>query len=268
MDDGEPLSRMRAALGADGLVRYALPLARPVDLNALVGRRLALRATGALTCEGCGRRVKRLYRQGFCYTCFITAPEAAECIVRPELCRAHLGEGRDPEWERAHHLAEHVVYLSLTGGIKVGVTRATQVPVRWIDQGAVAALAIARVPYRQLAGLIEVDLKRLFADKTSWRAMLREVRPDAATLRAARAQAIAALRDDLQEHLLPDEEPVEIRYPVLAYPPKVSGIALQDEPLVEGLLVGIKGQYLIWEDGRVLNVRNQAGVHVVLEEGA
>lgn len=266
MDDaGEPLGKMRAMIDAEGLVRYTMPFAAPLPLAPLVGQRLVLRATGALSCVSCGKRVKRLFQQGFCWPCLQSAPEAAECIVHPELCRAHLGEGRDPEWEREHHATEHVVYLSLTGGVKVGVTRATQVPTRWIDQGAVAALVIARVPYRQLAGLIEVDLKRVLADKTNWRAMLKEVPLDEDALRATRAQAIAALRDDLQEHLLPDERPQAIRYPVLAYPPKVTSVSFEKQPEVGGVLVGIKGQYLIWEDGRVLNVRNQSGVHVRVE---
>lgn len=245
-------------------MRYALSFNPAVDLMPYIGKPLMLRATGVLSCVSCGKRVKKLFQQGFCYPCLVSAPEAAECIVHPELCRAHLGEGRDPDWEIAHHATEHVVYLSYTGNVKVGVTRATQVPTRWIDQGAVAALVIARVPYRQLAGLIEVDLKRLFADKTNWRAMLKDVPADSEALRAARAQAIGALRQDLHEHLITDEEPFVLRYPVLAYPPKVNSISLEKQPEVGGVLMGIKGQYLLWEDGRVMNVRNQSGWHVEL----
>lgn len=260
MGDGQPLSKMRAELGSS--VRYALPFEQPLDLTPFIGKPFSVRATGVLSCVSCGKKVKKLFAQGFCYPCFTSAPEAAECIVHPELCRAHLGEGRDPDWEIAHHATEHIVYLSFTGNVKVGVTRSTQVPTRWIDQGAVAALAIARVPYRQLAGLIEVDLKRLFADKTNWRAMLKRVPPDTDALRGARAQAIGALRSDLQEHLLLTEEALAISYPVLAYPPKVASVNLEKSPEVSGLLMGIKGQYLIWEDGRVLNVRNHSGYHV------
>ncbi len=269
MSDGSPLRKMLAGLvaheGAER-VHYALPLAEgPLELEPYIGGPFTMRATGVLSCVSCGRRVKKLFGQGFCYPCLQNAPEAAECIVRPELCRAHLGEGRDPEWERAHHATEHVVYLSYTGNVKVGVTRSTQVPVRWIDQGAVAALVIARVPYRQLAGLIEVDLKRLFADKTNWRAMLKHVRPDVDALYTARTLALTTLRDDLAEHLLRDEQPQLLEFPVLAYPPKVSSVSFEKSPEVSGRLMGIKGQYLIWEDGRVLNVRNQSGVHVEVE---
>jgi Protein of unknown function (DUF2797) len=264
MGDGQPLFKMLSGLdpGSSGKVSYALPFSPAMELAPFIGQPFTIHATGVLSCVSCGKRVKKLFAQGFCYPCFTSAPEAAECIVRPELCRAHLGEGRDPDWEIAHHATEHVVYLSYTGNVKVGVTRGTQVPVRWIDQGAVAALVIARVPYRQLAGLIEVDLKRVFADKTNWRAMLKEVQPDTDALLAARAQAIGALRTDMQEHLLREELPLVIHYPVLAYPPKVNSMNLEKVPEISGRLMGIKGQYLLWEDGRVLNVRNHSGYHV------
>ncbi len=261
MGDGQPLFKMLA--GLDGTVNYALPFKPEVlELAPFIGNTFTVRATGVLSCVSCGKRVKKLFAQGFCYPCFTSAPEAAECIVHPELCRAHLGEGRDPAWEVAHHATEHVVYLSYTGNVKVGVTRSTQVPVRWIDQGAVAALIIARVPYRQLAGLIEVDLKRAFADKTNWRAMLKQVPPDTDALESARGHAFHTLRGDLQEYFLRSEDPVVIDFPVLAYPPKVTSVSLEKTPEVSGRLLGIKGQYLLWEDGRVLNVRNHSGYHV------
>lgn len=264
MGDGSPLRKMLA--GLNGQVSYALPMRDgPLELAPYIGQLITIRATGVLSCVSCGRRVKKLFQQGFCYPCLVSAPEASECIIRPELCRAHLGEGRDPEWERDHHVTEHVVYLSYTGGVKVGVTRSTQVPVRWIDQGAVGALIIARVPYRQLAGLIEVDLKRLFADKTNWRAMLKLVPLDHIALYEARAQARNILREDLQQYLLPEEQPLDINYPVLAYPPKVASVSLEKTPVVTGRLLGVKGQYLIFEDGRVLNIRSHSGFHVTVD---
>lgn len=271
MSDGSPLRKMlvglrSSALAGPGTVAYALYFREgPLELAPYFGHRFTMRATGVLSCVSCGRRVPKLYAQGFCYPCLMEAPEAAECIIRPELCRAHLGEGRDPEWEREHHCTEHVVYLSYTGGIKVGVTRSTQVPVRWIDQGAVGALVIARVPYRQLAGLIEVDLKRIFADRTNWRAMLKHVPSGHDALLHARELARTTLRYELQEYMLPNEQPLEIAYPVLAYPPKIASISLEKDPLVTGRLLGAKGQYLIFEDGRVLNIRNHSGFHVTVD---
>ena len=264
MEEGAPLRKMLA--GFDGRVHYALSMGGSVlELDPLLGKELSIRATGILTCVSCGNRVKKFYGQGFCFPCLRDAPEASVCIIRPELCRAHMGEGRDPAWEADHHNTEHVVYLSYTGGLKVGVTRATQVPVRWIDQGAVAAIVIGRTPYRQLAGLMEVDLKRAFADRTDWRAMLRPVDADVGMerLRAARTHALTSLRHDLQGYLIEDAEPLRIDYPMLAWPPKVTSVQLGRTPEIRGPLVGIKGQYLLWEDGRVLNVRNHAGYHVV-----
>ena len=237
-----------------------------------IGQAFTLRATGRLTCTCCGKEVRKFYGQGMCFPCLQNAPEASECIVRPELCRAHVGEGRDPDWEIAHHATEHTVYLSRTSaptatstGIKVGVTRSTQVPTRWIDQGAVAALPIARVPYRQLAGLIEVDLKRSLSDRTDWRGMLRAVGSDASDLYALIETIPQLLNEGLHRYLLPDEAATALLYPVLLYPAKVTSVQLAKTPEVSGRLAGIKGQYLIWEDGRVLNVRNHSGYHVSVE---
>lgn len=242
-----------------------------MDLSACVGKHFTVRATGRLTCTLCGREVRKFYGQGMCFPCLQNAPEASECIVRPELCRAHVGEGRDPDWEIAHHATEHTVYLSRTSaptttstGIKVGVTRSTQVPTRWIDQGAVVALPIARVPYRQLAGLIEVDLKRSLADRTDWRGMLRAVGSDPGDLSKLRDTLPQLLSEEFHRHLLPNEEATTLHYPVLIHPAKVTSVQLAKSPEVSGRLAGIKGQYLIWEDGRVLNVRNHSGYHVSL----
>lgn len=261
MIEGFPLSKMPARI--DGVVQYAIRSPDgPIDLAPYIGKQFAVHATGALSCCSCGKRVKKFYGQGFCFPCLQNAPEAAECIIRPELCRAHLGEGRDPEWEKEHHVTEHIVYLSRTSGIKVGITRSTQVPTRWIDQGAVAAIAIARVPYRQLAGEIEVNLKAAFADRTNWRAMLKKVDPDSQGLKHIRDKGFASLPAELHQYLLPQEQPVIIEYPLLAYPPKIASVQLARTPEVSGRLMGIKGQYLIWEDGRVLNIRNHTGYHV------
>lgn len=260
--DGEPLLKM--LVGVDGdRVNYAMRLgARTVPMADRIGHELTLRFTGARTCTACGKRVKKFYGQGLCYPCLVNAPEASECIVRPELCRAHLGEGRDPAWENEHHNTEHFVYLSQTGGVKVGVTRATQIPVRWIDQGAVLAVLIARTPYRQLAGAIEVALKEHFADKTNWRRMLQQVEPDIATLLAARDVAIGSVPDELGPYMLPAEEARTLDYPLSETLPKITSVSFEKLPEIGGTLLGIKGQYLLWKDGRVFNVRNHSGYHV------
>lgn len=272
---GEALRKMAGSL--DGTrIRYELRLGdRSLPLDARIGGPFRLRFTGVRTCTGCGKQVKKFYGQGLCFPCLQSSPEASECIVRPELCRGHLGEGRDPAWERTHHVQEHVVYLAQTGapptepeergGIKVGVTRATQVPVRWIDQGAVLAVAIARTPYRQLAGALEVALKAHFTDRTDWRRMLRPVAPDTAALLQARRVALDVAPIDLRPYLLPAEAPVTLSPPLEETLPKVVSASLDKVAEIEGNLLGIKGQYLIWRDGRVLNVRNHIGYHVEVE---
>lgn len=249
----------------EGTAHYVLRLGEVAHtMNALVGRQVTLRATGVLSCVRCERRVKKLFGQGYCFPCFQSAPETSECIVRPELCCAHLGEGRDPAWENEHHNTEHVVYLSFTGQVKVGVTRSVQVPTRWIDQGAASALVIARTPYRQLAGLLEVALKEHFADRTNWRQMLRPLQPAGDELVAARDRMREGVPEELRTYLDASLVPQHIRYPVLEHPPKVTSVSFDKLPEVGGTLVGIQGQYLLWRDGQVLNVRNQSGVHVEL----
>ncbi len=249
-------------------VAYALNRANgAMPLKDRISATFTLRFTGERTCVACGKAVKKFYGQGLCWPCFQNAPEASPCIIRPELCRAHLAEGRDVQWELDHHKQEHIVYLSFTGGVKVGVTRSTQVPVRWIDQGAVLAVPIARVPYRQLAGAIECDLKRLFADRTDWRRMLQSTGAEAGEgqLLEAREKAIRGTDSSWSRYLLPEEPMVRIHYPLPQPPPKLASVQLDKLPEITGRLLGIKGQYLVWADGRVLNVRNHIGYHVEIE---
>lgn len=268
-----PLRKM--AVQAGDTIRYAMATPEGnIDLQPYIGRVFTLRATGGLTCVHCGKAVRKFYGQGFCFPCLQKAPEAAECIVRPELCRAHLGEGRDPAWEHDHHATEHVVYLSQTSnrtikasGMKVGVTRSSQVPVRWIDQGAVAAVVLARTPYRQLAGLIEVDLKAHLSDRTDRYGMLQHVEPDPHDLDRLRSRVAELLDPALHEWLVKEPSNLEtLAYPVLVWPSKMQSVQLAKTPEISGTLVGIKGQYLLWEDGRALNVRNHAGYHVMVGE--
>src|SRR5690554_2249010 len=144
-----------------------------LPMNELIGKSISFEFTGNIYCKNCGTKTKTSFNQGFCYPCFKDAPESADCIIRPELCRAHLDEGRDVEWEEKNHNQPHVVYLAATDIVKVGVTRATQIPTRWIDQGASSVIVVAETPNRYLAGIIEVALKDYFTDKTNWRNMLK-----------------------------------------------------------------------------------------------
>ncbi|MCA1750690.1 MAG: DUF2797 domain-containing protein [Cryomorphaceae bacterium] len=246
-------------------VQYKLNLDRkPVlDLNALVGSELVLEWDGEINCINCGTSLKKTYGQGFCYPCFRDSPQAAPCIMRPELCEAHLGKGRDVEWEEAHHNQPHAVYLAQTGDVKVGVTRATQIPARWIDQGAYRALQIAKTPYRRLAGEIEVELKQFVSDRTDWRRMLVDARSDH-DLIALRDELLDFLPEKLAEYATRDTIIQTFNYPVMEYPEKVKGLKLEDLKQIKGMLTGIRGQYLMFDAKGVINLRKYSGYKVSL----
>ncbi len=235
------------------------------SLNDLIGKPVRIEHTGEYFCTRCGRSVNRLFGEGFCYPCFRDAPEAAECIVKPELCEAHLGLGRDPQWEQDHHNQPHAVYFALSSALKVGVTRLTQIPTRWIDQGAAWAVLIAEVPYRQLAGRIEVALKELYTDRTAWQRMLKDIpaeRPLDLETELDRVRAHISERDrELLQYLRSPAtvEPLALTYPVIEPPQKVKAASLAKSPVLESVLRGIRGQYLIFEGGAVLNVRRHSG---------
>lgn len=231
------------------------------ELNPLIGKSIQLHFDGRINCIVCGKVTKKSFGQGFCYNCFISAPEAEACVLHPEQCKAHLGIARDMQWAQEHCLQPHFVYLSQTSNIKVGVTRASQIPTRWIDQGAVAAIIIAKTPYRQLAGEIEVLLKNYFSDKTLWQQMLKATLPDETTLLESKEKAITLLSKAFQDHIV-DEVITKISYPVNFYPSKIKSIDLDKTPDYKGVLTGIKGQYLIFEDGYVINIRKYSGYHV------
>ncbi len=244
-------------------VQYTLLMnGEPVDMNELIGQMIDIQFDGQINCINCGRLTKKSYSQGFCYPCMIKSPMNSECIIRPELCRAHLGEGRDVAWEEKHHLQPHIVYLAQTDAVKVGVTRDTQVPTRWIDQGAWRAIQIAEVPYRFLAGQIEVALKTHFTDKTNWRSMLTNKTNDTVDIEAFYRSAAEQLPQDLQQYYSADHSVTDIHYPVTQYPTKVKSVGLEKEPNIAGQLMGIRGQYLLLNDGRVFNVRKHSGYYV------
>jgi len=61
---------------------------------------------------------------------------------------------------------------------------------------------------------------------------------------------------------LEKNELYEMHYPVLQYPTKVSSLNLDKTPGFQGTLTGIKGQYLLFEDGTVFNIRGSEGYEV------
>ncbi len=257
------LQKMRVKY--DFPIEYSLQLGEhSIDMNMLIGTRIKITFLEEIHCIACGASTQTSYAQGYCYKCFSTLPETDECILKPELCKAHEGISRNMEWSEEHCLQAHYVYLALSSQVKVGVTRASQVPTRWIDQGAWKALKLAKTPNRFTAGLIEVDLKKHFSDKTSWQKMLKNELALEEELIKAKQKAQELLSPELQNFLIDDNQITEIEYPVLEYPTKISSVSLDNEKTVEGILQGIKGQYLIFDTAKVLNVRKHTGYKVQL----
>ena len=228
-----------------------------LNLNQLLGKPMEIEFQG-YQCLNCGK-AKKIFRQGFCYDCFMSSPAVGDWIMKPELSTAHLDiEDRDLEYEKRVQLQPHVVYLALSSEVKVGVTRKTQVPTRWIDQGAVQAIPIVEVPNRYLAGITEVALKNHFADKTNWQKMLKNeyLQMD---LIAERNKVFDWLPTEVKDYFPKEEKIIQLDFPVLQYPKKVTSLNLDKNPNFSGKLAGIKGQYLIFEDGTVFNVRTYEG---------
>ena len=241
-------------------VQYFLPLGETeLAMNQLIGKDIQLSFTGQINCVSCGKRTKTSFGQGFCYNCLQTAPEASETVMRPELSKAHLGIARDMDWAREHDLIDHYVYLAVSGELKVGVTRHHQVPTRWIDQGATEAIILACTPNRHIAGVIEVYLKNFFSDKTNWRLMLQNKTIQPVNLHDEKVNAYQLLPAELQQYLYADNKIWQINYPVISFPEKITSVSFDKEPVISGILDGLKGQYLIFSDGRVLNIRKHSG---------
>ena len=256
------LSKMSTQL--QQAVQYSLRLGeQELELNALLGQGLRLEYLGAIHCSHCGRKTKKSFSQGYCYPCFSKLAQCDTCIMSPERCHYAAGTCREPAWGEQFCMTDHVVYLANSSGAKVGITRATQVPTRWIDQGATQALPIMRVATRQQSGLVEDVLRSQVTDRTNWRAMLKGEAPPLDLAQLA-GDIFNACHDGitlLQERFglqaiqpLNDVAVVDIAYPVLAYPTKVASLDLEKTPIVEGTLQGIKGQYLIFDTG-VINIR-------------
>ena len=263
------LAKMEVSLG--DTVSYQLPLDdQRIPLNEAIGKTIAIEHIGDIHCIHCGRSSKKSFSQGYCYPCFTKLPQCDTCIMSPERCHFHHGTCRDPAWGEKYCFTDHFVYLANSSGVKVGITRGTQLPTRWIDQGATQGLPIFRVQTRYQAGLIEDCIREFVADKTSWQKMLKG---------NAQPVDLGAIRDELlikaesglelleQEfglqalQRLYNETTTEINFPVHEFPEKVKSFNLDKQPLVEGVLKGIKGQYLILDTG-VINIRKYTAYNV------
>ncbi|MGR8918321.1 MAG: DUF2797 domain-containing protein [Gammaproteobacteria bacterium] len=261
---------MPARLGA--VVDYELAVGdERLGLNELLGQSLTLTHTGQIFCTACGRRTSKSFAQGHCYPCMQSLARCDMCVLKPETCHYAAGTCREPEWGEQHCMTAHVVYLANTSGLKVGITRASQVPTRWIDQGATQALPIAETTSRHVAGLVEVAIARSMADKTNWRAILKGD-GEVLDLGAAAATALAGVAAELEAIRAAhgadavrtvSGEVVGISYPVERYAEKIRSHNFDKTPEVSGVLEGIKGQYLLFDSG-VINVRKFTGYEVAV----
>ena len=234
-----------------------------LNVNQLIGKEISISFEG-YQCLNCGKQ-KKVFRQGHCYDCFMSSASVGDWIMRPELSTAHLDiEDRDLAYEKRVQLQPHIVYLALSSEVKVGVTRKTQVPTRWIDQGAIEAIPIVEVPNRYLAGITEVALKNHFADKTSWQKMLKNNVPNI-DLVAERNNVLQWLPEEIKPYFAKEQELYKIDFPIENYPTKINSLNLEKTPSFKGKVNGIKGQYLLFEDGTVFNIRSNEGIVVKIE---
>lgn len=254
-------------------VQYSLSLGDSlIPLNQYVGQKIALHFTGAINCTHCGRNTKKSFSQGYCYPCFSKLAQCDTCMMSPERCHYDAGTCREPEWAETFCMTDHIVYLANSSGIKVGITRLNQIPTRWMDQGATAALPIFRVATRQQSGLVEDVLRQFVPDKTNWRKLLKgemeEI--DLCAQRDSLYQATAASIIELQHRFgvqaiqpISDAEVYEFSYPVAQYPKTVKTHNFDKDAVVAGVLQGIKGQYLLLDTGAI-NIRKFTAYHVEL----
>ena len=266
------IQKMRVRL--DKPVTYGLPLNEEVvPLNNLIKKKISLEFTGIINCVHCGRKTNKSFNQGYCYPCFQKLAQCDTCIVSPERCHYEAGTCREPLWGDEFCMQDHIVYLANSSGIKVGITRATQIPTRWIDQGAVQALPIYRARTRQQSGFLELLFKQHISDKTNWRTMLKgeaeelELEQYKQQLLSECAEDLKGLQDRFGIHAttaLTGMKTVFIDYPVENYPSTITSLSFDEETKIAGTLQGIKGQYLILDTG-VLNIRKFGGYEITLK---
>lgn len=256
------ISKMRIAL--DAPAQYSLRLNdAQYALNPLIGQTVRLEFLGSIHCTHCDRVTKKSFAQGYCWPCFSKLAQCDSCIMSPEKCHYDAGTCREPEWAQDFCMTDHFVYLANSTGVKVGITRRSQLPTRWLDQGAIQAVPIFRVATRQQSGFVEDVLRSQVADRTNWRALLKgDVEPvDLIAIREQLLERCAEPLQALQQRFglqaiqpITDVDVLEMAYPVEAYPAKISSFNLDKKPVAEGTLIGIKGQYLLFDTG-VINIR-------------
>lgn len=276
MEISGALRKMHTQADENNLVNYTLPIGdQLVEMSSLIGQQISVSFDGDIHCVHCAKKTKKSFNQGYCYRCLITLAQCDSCIIKPEKCHYHVGTCREPSWGEEHCLSDHFVYLANTGNLKVGITRhvTNSISSRWMDQGASQALVMLRVKDRLTSGRVEMLCKEHIGDKTNWRTMLKG-QPD--------SQDLLALKQTLMEKIAPGLEAIKqefglqavsevdspmhaINYPVSEYPSKITSINAEKTPEFSGVLNGIKGQYWLLDDNRVINIRKYSGYTVTLK---
>lgn len=243
-----------------------------IAVNSLLGKSLSIHYKQEIHCVACGRKSNKSFNQGHCYPCLIRLASCDKCIMSPEKCHYEQNTCREPQWGIDNCMTDHYVYLANSSGIKVGITRANQIPTRWIDQGAIQALPIFKVSQRRYSGLLEVIYKTQVSDRTQWQRMLKgqvekiDLIADQQQLIAQLTEEVTTLKNDLGDgsiEAINAAEMTEFVYPVIEYPTKIKSFNLDKQAIIEGTLMGIKGQYLIFDSG-VINIRKFSGYHIDL----
>lgn len=270
------IRKMHVSTDDDNLAQYVLPIGEnKINMNELIGQSITVKHMGLIHCVHCSSVTKKSFNQGYCYRCLMKLAQCDSCIIKPELCHYDAGTCREPEWGEANCLSDHFVYLANTGTIKVGITRHVTdgVSSRWIDQGATQAIAIMRVQNRLTSGLVETAFKSHIADKTNWRTMLKG-QPEQADLAELKVELLEQVEEELDEIIaeygfqaidITDSPAIDIHYPVQQYPEKVKSINLDKEGEFTGKLLGIKAQYLMLDNDRVINMRKYSGYELNLQ---
>jgi hypothetical protein len=244
------------------VVKYTINIGEgQISLNPWIGKRVRISYNGVKNCIACGREIKKTFNQGYCYPCFRDLAENDLCIVKPHLCHFHQGTCRDEKFAQNYCFTKHYVYLAISSGVKVGITREKTLTKRWMDQGAVEGIPIALVPDRKTAGLLEHFLSEYLNDKTDWRKMLNGEREGELIPFLELIKNV--VKEEFRPFLIEEKEITKITYPHVK-PKKMKSIDLDKNNNVESNLLGIKGQYLILEDG-VFNVRKHRGFNCIFE---
>ena len=256
------ISKMDSSLGNP--INYQLPIGeKMINMNNLLEKKIHIKYNGEIQCIACSKKIYKTYMQGYCYPCFISLPQTDECVFKPHLCKAHKGQARDMQWAKKNCLAKTYVYLSLTSNLKVGVTRHSHIPSRWVDQGAHYAIKLAATPNRYLAGMIEIELSKYISDRTKWRQMI-QGKYETINLLDKKNDLLSKIPNRYKEYVIHDNDVVELKYPIINKPEKIKSFNLDKIPELSGLLTGIKGQYIIIDNEIVLNIRKYTGYFLTI----